>query len=162
MGAAEVGIEVLMHVEGEVGRRSVRIGDVVQRLGRAGFEKAVRALPLRSGQEDQLRGGAGVADTMYDGLQGHSPFVQIGDVMRFVHDAHHHSRRRGIVGGELAPETDKVIVGGPALADDAAVPSGIVVDVHDAVGTRVQTSLDYRWKRIRPGGVRGRKGGEGG
>ena len=61
--------------------------------------------------------------------------------MRLVHGAEDDVRLVGVLGRELAPDGVELRVRGAALADDAAVPASVVVQVDDAVRARSQAGL---------------------
>ena len=71
------------------------------------------------------------------------PARHVGDVVRFVDDAEYDARVRGVVFCELGPEAGELLVGGAALADYAAVPAGVVVDVDYAVCARGEAGLHF-------------------
>ena len=88
-----------------------------------------------SGEQDPLRGGAGVADGGDGGLRGVGPGVHV-EVVGLVHDAEDDVGLGGVLLGELRPHGGEVVVGRAArgLADDLTVPAGVVVDVNNAAG----------------------------
>lgn len=73
------------------------------------------------------------ADGGDSGLDGLGP-GRDGQVVGLVHDAEDDVGVVGVLGGKRRPESGELVVGRAALADDLAVPAGIVVDVQDALG----------------------------
>lgn len=62
---------------------------------------------------------------------------------RLIHDGESDLRLALVLGRNLRPKAGKVAVRGTALANDLAVPAGVVVDVDDAHGsTGIQAALD--------------------
>lgn len=57
------------------------------------------------------------------------------DAYRLVHDAKGNLVVALVLGGNLRPKAGEVSVGGTALANDLAVPAGVVVDVDNAEGS---------------------------
>lgn len=60
-----------------------------------------------------------------------------GQVVRLVHDAKDDVCVVGVLCGKRGPESSELLIGGSGggLANDVAVPAGIVVDVDDALGS---------------------------
>lgn len=75
------------------------------------------------------------ADGSDRGLDGLGPGGD-GQVVGLVHDAEDDVGVVGVLCSKRRPERGKLVVGGTALADDLAVPAGVVVDVDDALGSR--------------------------
>ena len=57
------------------------------------------------------------------------------DTYRLVHDAKGDLVVALVLGGNLRPKAGELSVGGTALANDLAVPAGVVVDVDNAEGS---------------------------
>ena len=127
---AALAVEILMRLVDELARRPVTIDDARQRRGRIVLE-AADGVVVGAGQEDHLCLGAVVADGVDDLLDGGGPGRHV-EVVRLVHDAEDDVGLRCVFLGELGPEVGELVVGRSALADDAAVPSGVVVHVDDA------------------------------
>lgn len=79
MRAAVVGVKVLVHIKNEVGGRAVRIGDFLQGGEGAVGDEELSGRVVVSGEEDDLRGCAGLADRGYGGLDAGGPRLDIGD-----------------------------------------------------------------------------------
>lgn len=60
--------------------------------------------------------------------------------MRLVHHSKDDFGFIPIHGGDLRPQTGKLVVGRATLPDDLPLEAGVVVNVHDAVGTRCEAS----------------------
>lgn len=63
-----------------------------------------------------------------------------GKIMRFVHDTKDDICVIRVLGRQGHPQSRKLVIGRTTLANDAAVPTGVVVDVEDALGARVETA----------------------
>lgn len=61
-------------------------------------------------------------------------------IMWFVHDAEDDIRIVRVFGSEGRPQRRELIIRGTALADDAAIPTGVVMDVEDTLGARVEAA----------------------
>lgn len=97
---------------------------------RAGFGwHGLRRGPVIARDEDHLARGARIADGRHDELDRVGPGVDVGDVVGFVHDAEDDLGAGGVFLRQLGPERDELVVGRAALADDLAVPAGVVVDL---------------------------------
>ena len=74
--------------------------------------------------------------------------------MRLVNKAKDHSALRSIFGSQLAPQICKLIVRWATLADDASVPSGVIVDVNDTVAASSQAPLNKHVVLRKVGGIK--------
>lgn len=63
--------------------------------------------------------------------------------MRFVHETENNLRLAGVLGGDLAPKTSEIGVADSAVAltNNVAVPTSVIVDIDDTVGTGSETAL---------------------
>ena len=125
-------VQILVHLEDKLVLGTVRVADVEQGRAGGGIE-AADGVGVGAREEDELGGGAGGADGVDGGLEGVGPDADV-EVVGLVHQAEDDVGLAGVGLGELGPEGGEVVVGGAALADDVAVPAGVVVDVDDAVG----------------------------
>lgn len=67
---------------------------------------------------------------------------------RLVHDAESNLGATLVFGSNLRPQASKVLIGRATLADDVAVPAGVVVQVNDAhLSTSIQAALNLRIER---------------
>lgn len=130
-------IEILVHLIDQFVMRPVIVLDGGQSRGRSGLE-AAGCVVIRAGEEDPLGGGAVVTNGIDGLLDGGGPGGH-NKVVRLVHYAEDDVFLRGVLLGELGPEIAKLVVRWSALADDAAVPAGIVVHVEDAEGAGGET-----------------------
>ena len=78
---AVVRVEVLMHVEDEVGGAAVEVGDFAESGSRAVLDVVRSGCVVGAGKEDLLGGGAGFADGCHGGLDGGCPFVDVEVVL---------------------------------------------------------------------------------
>jgi hypothetical protein len=142
VGAGSVGVEVLVHVEDQVGGAAVEVLDFGESGAGAVGDVRRSVGPLVAGEEDLVGGGAGLADGGHGGLDGGGPGVD-GDIVRLVHEAESDLVVALVLGSDLGPDAGEVVVGGSALADNGAVPASVVVQVNDAKGgARSQAALD--------------------
>ena len=132
-------IEILMHLIDQFVSRSVTIQDAGQSWGRGGLE-AANGVVVCAREEDHLGRGAVATNRMDDLLERGSPFGHVKFV-RLVHQAEDDVALRGVFLSELAPEVGELVVRDSALADDAAVPTGVIVHVEDAEGPGCETRL---------------------
>jgi hypothetical protein len=133
VGAGAVGVEVLVHVEDQVGGAAVEVLHLGEGGAGAVGDVSGRVGPLVAGEEDLVGSGAGLADGGHAGLDGGGPGVD-SDIVGLVHETKGDLVVVLVLGGDLRPDAGEVVVGGSALADDGAVPAGVVVEVDDAEG----------------------------
>ena len=155
-GAGAIGVEVLVDVEDEVVGAAVEVGDLVKSGGGAVVDEGAGVGPLVAGEEELVLGGAGLADGGDGGLDGRGPGVDgdivlkesrsvrrreyrdaeawssHGDTYRLVHEAKGDLVVALVLGSNLRPKAGELSVSGTALANDLAVPAGVVVDVDNA------------------------------
>ena len=136
---AALAVEVLMHFVDELVIRAVGVLHAGQRRGGSICE-AADGVVVRSGEKDHLGCGTIVADGGDGLLDGGGPGRHV-EVVRLVHQAEDDVGLGGVFLRELGPEVGELVVGGPALADDAAVPAGVVVHVEDAEGAGREARL---------------------
>lgn len=162
VGAGAVGVEVLVDVEDEVGGAAVEVGDLGESGARAVIDECAGVGPLVAREEELVGGSTGLADGGDGCLDGGGPLADVDVVLveksvwwikmgrlklvmtyRLVHDAESDLIVALVLGGNLRPEAGKFGVAGTALADNGAVPAGIVVNVDNAHGsTGSQAVLD--------------------
>ena len=96
--------------------------------------------PVVTRQQNQVRGGTGLADSSDGSLDGGGPGVDVAKIVGLVHEAESNLRLAGILGSKLAPDGGELGVGGTtAAANNLAVPASVVVEVKDTEsGSRVQ------------------------
>ena len=132
---------------------SIRVLDFEQCRAALGREGRGRS-PVVAGEENHLGFGTCAADASHDGLDSVCPFVDVGDVVGLfvcyywyrsvwgkcriylVHDPKHHLRVAGILGGQLRPQADELLVGWPSLSYDLSVPTRVCSDYHVLVTPR--------------------------
>ena len=142
VGAGSVRVEVLVEVVDEVGLGTVKVGD-----GSKGGVRTVRDGGQSVGvvatwKEDRVGSGASLANGSDSGLNGGGPGAD-DKVVWLVHDTKGNLVVVGVLGSELRPEGAELGVGWATLADDLAVPAGVVVDINDTKGsTRIQAASD--------------------
>ena len=136
---AAVAVEVLMGFVDELALRAVAVHDAGEHRGRVGRE-AADGVVVGAGEEDHLGCGAGGADGRDGLLEGGGPFAH-DDAVGLVHQSENDLFLRGVFLGELGPEAAELVVGRTALADDAAVPASVVVQVEDTVCAGGETRL---------------------
>ena len=136
---AALTIEILMRLIDQFVIRPVVVYYAGQSRGRVGLE-AADGVVVGAGEEDHLGLGAVVTDGVDGVLDGGGPGGHV-EVVRLVHQAEDDVALRGVLLGELSPEIAKLVVRRSALADDAAVPAGVVVHVEDAEGAGGETRL---------------------
>ena len=130
-----------MHIEDEFVCRAVGILHPHQREARIRIEATKRGF-VGAWEQDELGGGASVADCGHDGLEGVGPDGDV-EIMGLVHQTEDDVGLVGVRLRELGPDGDEVVVGrSTVLANNAAVPAGIVVDVDDAVSAGGEAGLD--------------------
>lgn len=125
-----------MDVEHEIVGGAVWVGNVEQVRASFGGQSGGRGVGA-AGHEDHVVRGDGT-DGSHSGLDSVGPGTDC-EVMRLVHDAKDDVCVVGVLGCQRSPEGSELVVCGPrgGLADDVAVPSGVVVNVNDAFGSGV-------------------------
>ena len=136
---AAIAIEILMRLIDQFVIGAVVVYHAGQSRGGVGLE-AADGVVVGAGEEDHLGRGAVVTDGVDGVLDGGGPGGHV-EVVRLVHQAEDDVALRGVLLGKLGPEIAKLVVRRSALADDAAVPAGVVVHVKDAEGAGRQTRL---------------------
>ena len=129
-----------MNVEDEVGGRTIRVLDPIQHIRGTAADEGTRALEVCPGKQDHLRVRSRFTNGGDDRLHGGSPLGNI-DFPRLVHDAHGNLGRVRIPASKLTPEVGELFIARSTLSDDAAVPSGVVVDINDAGRPCVEARL---------------------
>lgn len=110
------------------------------RLGKEGAGTGV----ICAWEEDQVVLAGGGADCLDDFLDGLAPETHV-EVVGLVHDTEDDIGVGGVLGCECGPDGDEVLVshGTVALTNDLAVPSCIVVDINNTLGSTCgQTALN--------------------
>jgi hypothetical protein len=153
VGTRVVAVEVAVHVEDELVGRAVGVLDL-EEGGAAGSGEGTRRCVVSTWEEDHLRLGAGFADSGYGRLARVGPGGHC-EVVGLVHQAKGNVLLRCVLGCDLGPDIGELRVGWAALADDLAVPSGVVVEVEKADGTGGQAALDELIVGCAYGGVEG-------
>lgn len=138
--ARVVDVEVLVQIEQQAVGSAVGVGDLAEQVGALVGHKVGGAGKVVAGEEDDLRLGAGLADGGDGGLAGVGPFRRV-EVVRLIHQTKDDLFVVGVLFGNVGPELGKRVVRGSALADDALVVAGKVVQVNHAVGARVEARL---------------------
>ena len=136
---AALAIEILVHLVDQFVMRPVIVLDAGQSRGRSGLE-AANGVIVRPGEKDHLGRGTIVANGVDSLLDAGGPGGHV-EVVRLVHQAEDDVALRGVFLRELGPETGKLRIRWSALADDAAVPAGVVVHVEDAESAGCETRL---------------------
>lgn len=129
-----------MNVQQKIISRPVWVCDVHQRRGTSGRYQSRRAVEIRAGEQDHLASRAGAPDTRHHLLAGGSPDIDI-QVVRFVHKLEDHAVLVRVLGRQLRPQRDKLVVGRTSLPNDAAVPPRKVVYVDHAMRPGTEASL---------------------
>lgn len=133
-------IEVLVNVQQKVVRRPVWICDVHERRGTSGRYQSRRAVEIRAREEDHLASRTGTPDTRHHLLAGGSPDVDI-QIVWLVHKLEDHAVLVRVLGRQLRPQRDELVVSRTSLPYNAAVPSRKVVYVDHAVRSGTEASL---------------------
>jgi hypothetical protein len=142
VSSGSVRVEVLVDIEDQVGGAAIEVLDLGESGARTVGDVSGGVGPLVAGKEDLVGSGTGLADGGHGGLDGGSPGVD-GDIVGLVHQAKSDFVVALVLGSDLGPDASEIVVGGSALADDGAVPTGVVVQVDDAEGgAGVQAALD--------------------
>lgn len=164
MGAGAVGVEILVDVEDEVGGGAVEVLDLEESGAGAVGDESGSVGPFVAGEEDLVAGGAGLADGGHGGLDGGGPGVDgdvvlgrgvsteeacgsVGAFQRGTYGLVHKTESNLVValvlGSDLRPNAGELSISRPALADNGAVPAGVVVEVDNAEGgAGIQAALD--------------------
>ena len=88
-------------------------------------------------------GGSSVCTDCIDGLlHSGSPCIHI-EVMGLVHETKNDVWLIGIPLSKLGPEVSKLIIRGTTLANDASIPTSVVVDIEDTFSSRVEAGLHH-------------------
>lgn len=132
-------VEILMGFIDQFVMSPIIVLDAGERRGRVTLE-AADGVVVRAGEEDHLGRGAVVSDGIDRLLDAGGPRGHV-QVVRLVHQAEDDVALRGVFLRQLGPEVAEVVVRWAALADDAAVPAGVVVHVQDAVRPGRETRL---------------------
>lgn len=145
-GSAAVAVEVLVHVEDEVRRAAIQVGDVGQCGRRAVRDQGRCVRPVIAGQEDHVGCGARVADGGHGGLYGCRPSRERCKIVGFVHQGKGDVGAVLVLGCQLRPERGKLGIGDGArrLPDNIAIPASIVVNTDDAKGRDIKAGLHER------------------
>jgi hypothetical protein len=96
--------------------------------------------PVVTGQQNQVLGGTGLADSSDSSLDGGGPGVDVLKIVGLVHETESDLGLRSVLGSKLRPHRGELSVGGTtAAANNLAVPAGVVVEVEDTeLSTGVQ------------------------
>ena len=140
VGTRVVAVEVTVDVEDDLVGRAVGVLDLEERRT-AGSGEGTRGCVVSSGDEDHLGLGACLADGVDGSLGGVGPGGH-GEVVGLVHQAESDLALRRVLGRDLGPDISELVVGWAALADDLAVPAGVVVEVDEADSAGGQAALD--------------------
>jgi hypothetical protein len=81
VGARSVGVEVLVHVEDEVGGAAVKVGDLGELVTGAVGDESAGVGPLVAGKENLVLGGTSLADSGHSGLNSASPALDVNVVL---------------------------------------------------------------------------------
>lgn len=81
VGARSVGVEVLVHVEDEVGGAAVKVGDLGELITRAVGDESAGVGPLVTGKENLVLGGTSLTDGGHCGLDSGSPALDVHVVL---------------------------------------------------------------------------------
>jgi hypothetical protein len=153
VGTRVVAVEVTVHVEDDLVGRAVGVLDLEERRTAGGGE-GTRGCVVGSGDEDHLGLGTCLADGIYGGLGGVGPGGHC-EIVGLVHQAESDVLLRCVLGRDLGPDIGELVVSWAALADDLAVPAGVVVEVNEADGAGGQAALDKLVVGSSDGGVKG-------
>lgn len=133
-------IQILVQVKVQAVPAAIRVGNLVQRIRTARDHEGLDIREVGAGQQNQVVGGAGLADGRHGGLARLRPAHHL-EAVRLIHDTKGHPIVVGVEPGQLGQEGGEDGVGRAALGDHSAVVAGKVVDVDDAVCARVETGL---------------------
>ena len=81
MGARSVGVEVLVHIEDEVGGAAVKVGDLRELITGAVGDESAGVGPLVARKENLVLGGTSLADGGHCGLNGGTPALDVHVVL---------------------------------------------------------------------------------
>jgi hypothetical protein len=153
VGARIVAVKITVHVEDDLVGRAIGILNLEERRTAGGGE-GTRGCVVGSGDEDHLGLGTCLADGVYCGLGGVGPGGHC-EIVRLVHQAESDVLLRCVLGRDLGPDIGELVVSWAALADDLAVPAGVVMEVNEADGAGSQTAFDKLVVGSSDGGVKG-------
>ena len=115
-----------MHVEDDLAGGAVGVLDTHERRG-GGLRELGGRCEVGARQQDELAGGAGLTDGVDGGLAGGGPCSHGCKIVGLVHDAEDDLRCLCVLGRELGKQAGVLSIAWTALADDATIPSSIVV-----------------------------------
>jgi hypothetical protein len=130
-----------MYIEYQSSNASVWIRDLCKRIRTPVRHECLRACPVVTWKQDELRLGTSITDGGDGSLDGLSPKVDIGDIMGLVHDTKENLWLIGVFCGELRPERSELIIRGATLIDNFAVIASIVMDIDNTRGSSRETGL---------------------
>ena len=81
VGARSVGVEVLVHIEDEVGGAAVKVGDLRELITGAVGDESAGVGPLVARKENLVLGGTSLADGGHCGLNGGTPALDVHVVL---------------------------------------------------------------------------------
>jgi len=144
MGTRVIHVKILVHFHDEVSLGAIRVGNIFQSVGRSIADVCFSRGPVVSWEEDHLSDSARPTDCVHDGLYSIRPCGDVRNVMGFIHGTEDDPRLSRQPLRYLSPDIGKLGVRDivSALADDASVPTSIIVDIHDAVGSGGQAIVN--------------------
>lgn len=129
-----------MNVQQKIISRPIRIRDIHQRRRAPTRHQSSRAVKVRAREQNHLARRTSAPDRRHDLLARRSPDVDI-QVVRLVHELEDHAVLGRVLGRQLRPQRDELVVSRAPLPDDAAVPPRKVVDVDHAVRPGAEARL---------------------